>query len=117
MSAVGDIIIGDAVNEQKEEVPKQTTSIVVLLPNKCIYYIHIYVYIIYIYVFFSQFQLFYCNPKTIAIMQNNYLLENSGSNGKPKRDANPANLTLPIRYETEIHGCHVKLKVAPIDNT
>jgi len=29
-----------------------------------------------------QFQLFYCNPKTITIMQHNYTLEKSGSNLK-----------------------------------
>jgi len=38
-----------------------------------------------------QFQLFYSNTKTITIMQHNYILEKSGSNGKHKRDADPAN--------------------------
>jgi len=41
--------------------------------------------------YFFQFQLFYCNPKTITIMQHNYISEKSGNNGKPKRDADPAN--------------------------
>ena len=30
-------------------------------------------------------------PKTITIMQHNYISEKSGNNGKPKRDADPAN--------------------------
>jgi len=38
-----------------------------------------------------QFQLLYCNPKPITIMQHNYILEKLGNNGKPKRDADPAN--------------------------
>src|SRR6218665_4010920 len=33
----------------------------------------------------------YCNPKTITIMQHNYISEKLGNNGKPKRDADPAN--------------------------
>ena len=30
-------------------------------------------------------------PKTITIMQHNYISEKSGNNRKPKRDADPAN--------------------------
>src|SRR6218665_4159897 len=47
---------------------------------------------------FFQFQLFYCNPKTITIMQYNYISEKSGNNGQLKRDADPANWgPLPIK--------------------
>jgi len=38
-----------------------------------------------------QFPIVLLQPKTITIMQHNYISERSGNNGKPKRDADPAN--------------------------
>src|SRR6218665_3995637 len=40
---------------------------------------------------FSNFPIIYRNQKTITIMQHNYISEKLGNNGKPKRDADPAN--------------------------
>jgi len=47
----------------------------------------------------------------------NYILEKSGSNGKPKTDADPANyMQGPYQYDMKqkkalgLHGCRVKIQ-------
>ena len=50
----------------------------------------------FIIIFFPIFQLYYCSTKTVTIMLHNYILEKSGSNGKPKRDAEPANIDITL---------------------
>src|SRR6218665_2281140 len=47
-------------------------------------------YVICMYIFFP-IPIVLLQPKTITIMQHNYISEKSGNNGKPKRYADPAN--------------------------